>query len=111
MGAGSFPEDGQEAVDLPVDGTQVHHRATLGKTFRYICVAETITHIQMDSESYQIAGKVMAGEGSPGASSEASTALVAPPHLPAQSRLSIPPGRLAPARDTPHSQSLLSILD
>ncbi len=59
MEAGGIPEQWQEALDPPVDGATVHLYTALCEPLNYIRLAERITHIPTDGETYQVVGEVV----------------------------------------------------
>ncbi len=103
--------DTQSADDYaapPIEGAPIDDEPSLCEPLGDIGIAQAITHGVAHRQGDHVVGKAVMGEGADGAVHEAAAAGIAPPALPAQPCVSIPPRSIAPAPYALHDQSFLN---
>ncbi len=106
IGTGSFLKQGEQALDPPIDRAAIHDETTFGDPRDDIRLAQAVAHGVADGHGTHVVGNAVMREGAAGACRKTTVAGGAPPALPAQPRLSIPPCPRACSSHIRHDQSL-----
>ena len=102
VAAGRLAQQRQVAPHPAVDRAPVDGQAALGEPFGDVGVAQAVVDLPANRQGDHLIGRAAPGEGADRGGGEPASAAIAPPTLPAQPRVPVPPCRCAPTPDAPH---------